>query len=73
MTGMAAPAAELHVLPHETTGGWTLDAAGAMPAWFATLGEAEQAARRQATREGARIFLHDRYHRVRAIAARGQR
>ena len=25
---MAAPAAELHVLPHATTGGWTLDAAG---------------------------------------------
>ena len=34
--------------PHATTGGWTLDAAGTGPAWFATLGEAEQAALRQA-------------------------
>ena len=65
---MSAPAAELHVLPHTVTGGWTLDAAGALPAWFATLGEAEQAARRHASVDGARIFLHDRYHRVRAIA-----
>jgi hypothetical protein len=55
--------AELHVLPHPTTGGWTLDAA-----WFATLSEAEQAARRQAALQQARVFLHDRYHRVRAIA-----
>jgi hypothetical protein len=53
--------AELHVLPHPTTGGWTLG-----PAWFATLGEAEQAARRQAA-GGGTIFLHDRYHRVRAL------
>ena len=70
MDAMAAPATELHVLPHATTGGWTLDAAGIRPAWFATLGEAEQAAQRQAAGQGARIFLHDRYHRVRAIAAR---
>jgi hypothetical protein len=69
MNGMAAPATELHVLPHATTGGWTLDAAGAVPAWFATLGEAEQAARHRAG-QGARIFLHDRYHRVRALAQR---
>ena len=68
MNVMSAPAAELHVLPHATTGGWTLDAAGTVPAWFATLGEAEQAARRQATLQTARIYLHDRYHRVRAIA-----
>ena len=52
--------AELHLLPHPTTGGWTLG-----PAWFATLTEAEQAARRQA--DGRTIFLHDRYHRVRAL------
>jgi len=58
------------VLPHATTGGWTLDAAGALPAWFATLGEAEQAARRRAGAQGARIFLHDRYHRVRALVQR---
>jgi hypothetical protein len=63
---MAASAAELHVLPHATTGGWTLAAAGSMPAWFATLTEAEQAARRHAKAEGLRVYLHDRYHRVRA-------
>ena len=71
---MAAPAAELHVLPHATTGGWTLDAAGSGPAWFATLSEAEQAARRQAaSAEDARIYLHDRYHRVRTIGVRAGR
>jgi len=67
MIAMAA-APELHVLPHAITGGWTLDTKGSMPAWFATLGEAEQAARRQARKQGARVFLHDRYHRVRSIA-----
>ena len=53
---------ELHVLPDVTTGGWTLNGS-----WFATLTEAEQAARRV---EDARIFLHDRYHRVRALGQR---
>ena len=67
MNVMAAPAVELHVLPHATTGGWTLDAAGAVPAWFATLGEAEQAARHRALIEGALVVLHDRYHRVRTL------
>jgi hypothetical protein len=65
MAGMTAPAAELHVLPHETTGGWTLG-----PTWFATLTEAEQAARRAARAQDARVFLHDRYHRVRALVQR---
>jgi hypothetical protein len=50
---------ELHVRPDIATGGWTLDTS-----WFATLGEAEQAARRRAAREGALVFRHDRYHRV---------
>ncbi len=58
------------MLPHATTGGWTLDAADAMPAWFATLSEAEQAARRQAVAHDAAVFLHDRYHRVRALVQR---
>ena len=62
---MAVSASELHVLPHATTGGWTLG-----PAWFATLTEAEQAAKRVARAQGARVFLHDRYHRVRALAQR---
>ncbi|RKQ93608.1 hypothetical protein C8N24_3478 [Solirubrobacter pauli] len=58
---------ELHVHPHASTGGWVLG-----PAWFATLSEAEQAARRQAATQGqgSRIFLHDRYHRVRTIGGR---
>jgi hypothetical protein len=67
MSVMAAPATELHVLPHAKTGGWTLDTAGGLPAWFATLGEAEQAARRHAGE--AQVFLHDRYHRVRELYA----
>jgi hypothetical protein len=68
--GMAAPAAELHVIPHAATGGWTVDAMDAVPAWFATLGEAEQAALRQASARDASCFLHDRYHRVRPLFAR---
>ena len=65
-----AQAAELHVLPHTTTGGWTVAAADSGPAWFATLGEAEQAALRQASTSETRVFLHDRYHRVRPLSAR---
>jgi hypothetical protein len=53
------------VHPHTATGGWTVDAA-----WFATLGEAEKAALRQASARDARVFLHDRYHRVRPLSAR---
>jgi hypothetical protein len=62
--------AELHVVPHASTGGWTVDAADTGTAWFATLGEAEQAARRQAGARDTPIFLHDRYHRVRPLFAR---
>jgi hypothetical protein len=65
-----AAVAEFHVLPHAATGGWTVDASDAVPAWFATLGEAEQAARRQASARDASIYLHDRYHRVRPLFAR---
>jgi hypothetical protein len=67
---MAAHAAELHVLPHTTTGGWTVDAVGAVPAWFATLGEAQQAALRQAGARDTPVYLHDRYYRVRPLFAR---
>jgi hypothetical protein len=42
----------------------------AVPSWFATLGEAEQAALRQASARDASCFLHDRYHRVRPLFAR---
>ena len=38
-------------------------------AWFATLGEAEKAALRQASTRDTRVFLHDRYHRVRPLRA----
>lgn len=62
-----AHTAELHVLPDVTTGGWTVAAVDAGPAWFATLGEAEQAALRQASTRDTRVFLHDRYHRVRPL------
>ena len=68
--GMAAPAAEFHVIPHAATGGWTVDAMDSVPSWFATLGEAEQAALRQASARDASCFLHDRYHRVRPLFAR---
>jgi hypothetical protein len=57
-------AAELHVLPDAATGGWTVG-----KAWFATLVEAEQAALRLASTRDLRVFLHDRYHRVRALRA----
>jgi hypothetical protein len=63
---MAIYVEELHVLPDGARGGWLVDAQPL--AWFATLGEAERAARDHAAAAGARrIFLHDRYHRVRAV------
>jgi hypothetical protein len=67
---MLVMAAELHVLPHASTGGWTVDTAGSVPAWFATLGEAQQAALRQAGARDTPVFLHDRYHRVRPLFTR---
>jgi len=73
---MDSPAGELHVLPNEMNGGWTVETDDQNPAtpWFATLAEAEHAAQRQAAARGARcIFLHDRYHRVRSIATRRPR
>jgi hypothetical protein len=51
---------ELHVMPER--GGWLVSGA-----WFATLGEAEKAARETAA-AGVHIYLHDLYHRVRAVA-----
>ncbi|HWK25053.1 MAG TPA: DUF2188 domain-containing protein [Solirubrobacter sp.] len=69
---MAVQIAEVHVLPHATTGGWTLDAADAVSTWFATLAEAEQAARRQAGAQDAAAYVHDRYHRVRPLRRPGQ-
>jgi hypothetical protein len=60
---------ELHVVPHPRNGGWVVD--GPTRRWFATADEAESAAQNDARDGGAlRIYLHDRYHRVRAIAPR---
>jgi hypothetical protein len=60
---MPAEAQELHVVPDVTRGGWLV-----ARAWFATAEQAEQAARDLAAQGGTRsIFLHDRYHRVRAL------
>jgi hypothetical protein len=72
---MPAHPGEVHVLPHEKSGGWTLEADAPTPAapWFGTVGEAEQAAQRQAAARGDRCyFLHDRYYRVRSVAARAR-
>jgi hypothetical protein len=63
---MATNVQELHVLPDPARGGWLVDAQP--PAWFATAGEAERAARTSAAEAGARrIFVHDLYHRVRSV------
>jgi hypothetical protein len=60
---------ELHVLPHPRNGGWLVD--GPTRRWYATAHEAESAAQQDARDGGARrIWLHDRYHRVRAIRLR---
>jgi hypothetical protein len=71
-TPMVSEREELHVLPHESTGGWFVQAAGSREAlsWHGEAGEAERAARRRAALLGARrIYMHDRYRRVRAIAS----
>ena len=56
-------AGELHVMPHPRNGGWLVD--GPTRRWHPTA----DAAQRDAEARGARrIYLHDRYHRVRAIS-----
>jgi hypothetical protein len=56
-------AQELHVLPHPSSGGWVVGTR-----WYATAHEAQDAARRDARERGLhRIWVHDRYHRVRAV------
>jgi len=62
---------ELHVMPHQHSGGWLVGTGVGLAAisWHSTADEAEDAARRYATDAGARcIYLHDRYERVRALA-----
>jgi hypothetical protein len=62
--------AELHVLPHARSGGWLVapTTGDAALSWHHTAGEAELAAQRHAAgRSTARIFVHDRYQRVRSV------
>jgi hypothetical protein len=67
---------ELHVVPHEADGTWTVDVDGLGPALSShdTADEAQVAARRAAQARGAdRLYLHDRYQRVRAVNVGGPR
>jgi hypothetical protein len=69
---LSSEAGELHVVPHHHSGRWLLGAGDELVAlsWHGTANEAEAAARRHASDHGARcIYLHDRYGRVRAVAA----
>jgi hypothetical protein len=69
-------AGELHILPHHHGGRWLVGTGEERQAlsWHATANEAEDAAKRYASDRGAnRIFLHDRYERVRTIALRDSR
>ena len=61
--------AELHVRPDERSGGWLVaDRASDALSTHVSAHEAERAARRLAAARGAkRIFLHDRYRRVRSV------
>jgi hypothetical protein len=64
------PLAELHVRPDERSGAWLVapDRASRALSSHASAHEAERAARRLAAANGAqRIFLHDRYRRVRSL------
>jgi Uncharacterized protein conserved in bacteria (DUF2188) len=61
---------ELHVTPHQHSGGWLVGTGDGLDAlsWHSTANEAEDAAKRYATDGGARcIYVHDRYERVRAV------
>jgi hypothetical protein len=70
------PAGELHILPHHHSGRWLVGTGEEQLAlsWHTTANEAEDAAKRYASDRGTnRIFLHDRYERVRMIAPREAR
>ncbi|HYI20513.1 MAG TPA: hypothetical protein VD836_17495 [Solirubrobacteraceae bacterium] len=62
-----ARAPELHVVPHQRSGRWRVAGADgdATISWHASADEAMRAARRG----GTRIYLHDRYQRVRRLDA----
>ena len=62
---------ELHVRPDERSGGWVVahDRGSDALSSHRSATEAEHAARRLAAARGTeRIYLHDRYRRVRRIA-----
>jgi len=65
-TPLDEPAAELHVFPHARTGRWRVARSDgdSTVSWHASADEATRAARRGAA---ARVFLHDRYQRVRRL------
>jgi hypothetical protein len=62
--------AGVHILPHELDATWTveIDAASAALSSHQTADQAQLAATRVAEAQGAdRLYLHDRYQRVRTI------
>ncbi len=65
------PTPELHVRPHSRTGQWLVTVAG--DATLSCHETADAAARRARSEASARclpcIYVHDRYHRVRAVPA----
>jgi len=66
---------ELHVLPDEAGGTWTVGVEGDAPAFSAhgDAAAAQRAARRLAAARGARrIHLHDRYQRVHTVSVAGR-
>jgi hypothetical protein len=65
-TPREAPARELHVLPDASSGSWRVAHSDRLVtvSWHSSADEATRAARRDA----ARIYLHDRYQRVRRLA-----
>lgn len=54
---------ELHVLPHPVTGRWQVMNADRTVSWHSSADEAARSARHG----GARVYLHDRYQRVRRL------
>jgi hypothetical protein len=70
---MVTHADEVHVVQHQRSGGWLVDAVDIQNArpWFASATEAQRAAQRHAAAHGqSRVVLHDRYHRVHAFSTR---
>jgi hypothetical protein len=57
------PNVELHVLPHPVTGRWQVRDADRTVSWYSSA----DAAARSARHRGARVYLHDRYQRVRRL------